>query len=63
MIMIKTKKYPYWVHILGAFVVWAIVLLVGQHFISTHRFHNLLIFACGFWFAILWVSIVRKFYK
>lgn len=58
-----TKKYPYWVYVVGVFVAWAIVLLVGQHYISSHRFHNLLIFACGFLLGVLGASLARKVYK
>jgi hypothetical protein len=57
------KKYPYWVYVVGVFVVWALVLLVGHHFISTRRFHNLVIFASGFLVGILAASLARKVYK
>ena len=62
-IRIMIKKYPYWIYVVGVFVVWAIVLLVVHHFISASRFHNVLIFACGFLIGVLAASIARKVYK
>jgi hypothetical protein len=57
------KKYPYWRYVVGVFVVWAIVLLVVHNFITSTRFHNVLIFACGFLLGVLSASLARKVYK
>ena len=57
------KKYPYWLYVVGVFVAWAIVLLVTRNFISSNRFHNLLIFGCGFLVGVLGASLARKVYK
>jgi hypothetical protein len=57
------KRYPYWVYVVGVFVAWAIVLVVTRNFISSSRFHNLLIFGCGFLFGVLGASLARKVYK
>jgi len=57
------KKYPYWIYVFGVFVAWAIVLLIARHNISSNRFHNLVIFACGFIIGVLGASIARKVYK
>jgi hypothetical protein len=57
------KKYPYWVYVLGVFVAWSIVLLVASQFLSSHRFHDLVIFACGFLLGVLGASLARKIYK
>jgi len=57
------KKYPYWVYVVGVFVAWAIVLLVARNFITSSRFHGLLIFACGFLLGVLGASLARKVYK
>jgi hypothetical protein len=57
------KKYPYWFYVVGVFVAWAIVLLVARNFISSSRFHNLLIFGCGFLVGVLGASLARKVYK
>jgi hypothetical protein len=50
-------------YVVGVFVVWAIVLLVVHHFITTSRFHNVLIFASGFLLGVLAASLARKVYK
>jgi hypothetical protein len=60
---VMIKKYPYWVYVVGVFVVWAIVLLVLRNYISSIRFHNVLIFACGFLIGVLAASLARKVYK
>ena len=57
------KKYPYWLYVVGVFVAWAIVLLVVRNFISASRFHNALIFGCGFLVGVLAASLARKVYK
>jgi hypothetical protein len=57
------KRYPYWVYVVGVFVTWAIVLLVVRQFISSSRFHNVLIFGCGFLVGVLAASLARKVYK
>jgi len=57
------KKYPYWIYVVGVFVTWAIVLLVVRNFISSSRFHNVLIFGCGFLVGVLAASLARKVYK
>jgi len=61
--VIMIKKYPYWIYVVGVFVAWAIVLLIARNFISSSRFHNLLIFACGFLLGVLGASLARKVYK
>jgi hypothetical protein len=57
------KKYPYWIYVVGVFVAWAIVLLIVRNFITSSRFHNVLIFACGFLLGVLAASLARKVYK
>jgi glucan phosphoethanolaminetransferase (alkaline phosphatase superfamily) len=57
------KKYPYWIYVVGVFVTWAIVLLIVRNFISSSRFHDVLIFCCGFLLGILGASVARKVYK
>lgn len=57
------KKYPYWHYVVGVFVAWAIVLLVVRNFISSGRFHNVLIFCSGFLLGVLATSLARKVYK
>lgn len=57
------KKYPYWVYVVGVFVAWAIVLGVAHIYVSSGRFHNLVIFACGFLLGVLGASLARKVYK
>lgn len=57
------KKYPYWVYVVGVFVAWAIVLLVVRNFISSSRFHGVLIFGCGFLIGVLAASLARKVYR
>lgn len=57
------KRYPYWVYVVGVFVVWAVVLVVIHQFVSAARFHNALIFGCGFLAGVLGASIARKVYK
>lgn len=57
------KKFPYWIYVVGVFVVWAIVLLVARGFLSSSRYHNLLIFASGFLLGVLAASLARKVYK
>ncbi len=57
------KKYPYKVYVIGVFVVWAIVLLMSWQLISTNRFHNVLIFSCGWLIGLLFASLARKFFK
>ena len=61
--MVMIKRYPYWVYVVGVFVAWTIVLLVARNFISSSRFHNLVIFACGFLLGVLGASLARKVYK
>jgi hypothetical protein len=58
-----TKRYPYWIYIVGVFVAWAIVLLVVKNFISPSRFHNVLIFGSGFVLGVLTASLARNFFK
>ncbi len=48
---------------MGVFVAWAIVILIAHHYISTSRFHNLLVFGCGFLLGVIGASIARKVYK
>jgi hypothetical protein len=62
-ITVMIKRYPYWVYVVGVFVAWAIVLLVVRQFISSSRFHNVLIFGCGFLVGVLAASLARKVYK
>jgi hypothetical protein len=57
------KKYPYWVYVVGVFIVWAVVLLIARETISANRFHGLLIFGCGFLVGVLGASLARKVYK
>lgn len=57
------KRYPYWVYVVGVFVAWAIVLLIAHSFVSSSRFHNLLIFGSGFLAGVLGASLARKVYK
>lgn len=57
------KKFPYWVYVVGVFVVWAIVLLVTWRTISADRFHDVLIFGCGFLIGVLATSLARKVYR
>jgi hypothetical protein len=57
------KKYPYWVYVVGVFVVWAVVLLIAWQSISTIRFHNLLVFSCGWLVGLLFACLARKFFK
>jgi len=61
--IIMIKKYPYWLYVVGVFVAWAIVLLIVRNFISSSRFHNVLIFGCGFLIGVLAASLARKVYK
>jgi hypothetical protein len=58
-----SKKYPYWFYVVGVFIAWIIVLLVAWNYLSTARFHNLLIFGSGFLFGVIGSSIARKVYK
>lgn len=60
---IMIKKYPYWNYVVGVFVVWAVVLLIAWQFISTSRFHKVLIFSCGWLVGLLFASLARKFFK
>ena len=57
------KRYPYWVYVVGVFVAWAAVLLVVRNFISSSRFHNVLIFCSGFLLGVLAASLARKVYR
>jgi len=57
------KKYPYWYYVVGVFVVWAIVLLITWQFLTAHRFHDVLIFSCGWLLGLLFASLARKFFK
>lgn len=57
------KKFPYWVYVVGVFVAWAIVLLIARNYVGSSRFHNLVIFACGFLLGVLGASLARKVYK
>jgi len=57
------KKYPYWIYVVGVLVVWAFVLLIAHAYISSGRFHGLLIFASGFLLGVLGASLARKIYK
>ncbi|HEV2412632.1 MAG TPA: hypothetical protein VGS28_02385 [Candidatus Saccharimonadales bacterium] len=57
------KKYPYRVWVIGAIVAWAVVLLLTWRFISTHRFHQVLIFFFGFWLGVLEARLARKVSK
>jgi len=50
-------------YVVGVFVTWAIVLLVVRNFITTSRFHNVLIFGSGFLLGVLAASLARKVYK
>jgi len=61
--MYVIKKYPYWIYVVGVFVAWAIALLIAWWSISTPRFHNVLIFGCGFLLGVLAASFARKFFK
>ena len=58
-----TKRYPYWIYVVGVFVAWAVVLLLAWRLISHNRFHNVLIFGCGFLLGVLAASLARKVYK
>jgi hypothetical protein len=58
-----TKKYPYWLYVVGVFVAWAIVLVWARNSISSSRFHGVLIFGCGFLLGVLAASLARKVYK
>ena len=58
-----TKRYPYWVYVVGVFVAWSIVLLMAWKLISPSRFHNVLIFGGGFLLGVLAASLARKDYK
>lgn len=57
------KRYPYWVYVVGVFIAWTIVLLIAWNFVSSNRFHGLLIFGCGFLLGVLGASLARKVYK
>lgn len=57
------KKYPYWYYVIGVFVVWAIVLLITWQSLSTNRFHDVLIFSCGWLIGLLLATLARKFFK
>ena len=57
------KKYPYWIYVVGVFVAWAIVLLIVRNLISSSRYHNVLIFGCGFLLGVLAASLARKVYR
>ena len=57
------KKYPYWIYVVGVFVVWGIVLLLARKFMSANRFQNVLIFGSGFLLGVLAASLARKVYK
>lgn len=61
--MFMVKRYPYWVYVVGVFVAWAVVLLIVRNFISSSRFHNVLIFGSGFLLGVLAASLARKVYK
>ena len=61
--MFMLKKYPYWIYVVGVFVAWAIVLLLTRNFISSSRFHNVLIFCSGFLIGVLAASLARKVFK
>lgn len=57
------KKYPYWIYVVGVFVIWAIVLLITWRTVSPNRFHNVLIFSSGWLAGLLFASLARKFFK
>jgi len=57
------KKYPYWIYVVGVFVAWAIVLLLTRNFITSSRFHDVLIFCSGFLLGVLGASLARKVFK
>ncbi len=57
------KRFPYWVYVVGVFVAWAIVFLVTWRKLDAHRFHEVLIFGCGFLIGVLAASLARKIYK
>ena len=61
--MVMIKRYPYWIYVVGVFVAWAIVLLVARNYLSSSRFHNLLILGSGFLVGVLAASLARKVYK
>jgi len=60
---LMSKRYPYWVYVVGVFVAWAIVWLIAWRLISANRFHNVLIFGSGFLLGVLGASMARKVYK
>lgn len=47
----------------GVFAVWAIVLLLAHILISASRFHNVLIFGCGWLVGLLFASLARNFFN
>ena len=57
------KRYPYWIYVVGVFVAWAVVLLAVRPFVSSSRFHDALIFACGFLLGVLAASLARKVFR
>lgn len=57
------KRYPYWVYVVGVFVVWTMVFLITWRSLSTSRFHGVLIFGCGFLLGVLAASLARKIYR
>lgn len=58
-----SKKYDWWIYVVGVFAAWVIVLLIVHSFISTSRFHGALIFGCGFMLGVLGATLARKFFK
>lgn len=50
-------------YVVGVFIAWAIVLLVTRNFLSSNRYHNVLIFGSGFLLGVLAASLARKVYR
>lgn len=57
------KRYPYWFYVVGVFVAWTIVLLFAWRLLNASKFHQVLIFGCGFVLGVLAASLARKVYK
>jgi hypothetical protein len=57
------RRFPYWVYVVGVFVVWAVVLLIASMSLSASKFRGVLIFGCGFLLGVVGASIARKVYK
>ncbi len=57
------KKYSWWIYVAGVFVIWSVVILIAWQTISTNRFHNVLIFSCGWLISLIFASLAREFFK